>query len=203
VKPEIFFKAAKWLMENQDKEGPEVRRVEGKGEGERSGDEQSYVPVAQDRARGWAYIRKAEKREEGLVCGGMTTVGICSLIICKAHLVRHASYKAIKERLNQSIFDGFGWLTNNWSVNQNPGTRRSFYYYLYGLERVGVMGGFDYIGGHNWYHEGARSIVPRQRPDGCWMANQEVNPKDILGTCFALLFLKRGTIPISSGEPER
>jgi len=65
------------------------------------------------------------------------------------------------------------------------------------------------FGEHDWYVEGARYILKEQEPEGWWGkgistvkssrgTQKRINPCD---TCFALLFLKRGTTPIV-GVPE-
>ena len=70
------------------------------------------------------------------------------------------------------------------------------YYHLYGLERVGTLGLFEKIGDHYWYKEGAQVLLRDQRPDGAWNNQDEIAPTDLLDTCYALLFLRRGTAPV-------
>ena len=76
------------------------------------------------------------------------------------------------------------------------------YYYLYGLERAGVLADTAWVGTHDWYLEGAEFLLPAQRADGSWEqadSGQGAGPFQDLGrspqvdTCFALLFLKRAT----------
>ena len=69
------------------------------------------------------------------------------------------------------------------------------YYYLYGIERVGALSGRKEIGGKAWYPRGATFLVRNQQGDGKWVDTTCMNPKDVLGTCFALLFLKKATPP--------
>lgn len=64
-------------------------------------------------------------------------------------------------------------------------------YFLWSLERVGVVYGVEKIGGFNWYDVGATAIVRSQSPNGSWDIggyNAEVN------TAFALLFLAKSNL---------
>jgi hypothetical protein len=63
-------------------------------------------------------------------------------------------------------------------------------YYLYGLERVGMLYGTDRIGSHDWYDEGAAWLIKNQASNGSW--------RNVADTCFAILFLKRATAPLPS-----
>ena len=85
-------------------------------------------------------------------------------------------------------------------MDENPGQGGGWhYYYLYGLERVGAMLGWKHIAKHDWYREGAEVLLGDQLEDGRWPppgdgATAE-HEDQILQTCFALLFLKRATVP--------
>jgi hypothetical protein len=45
------------------------------------------------------------------------------------------------------------------------------------------------MGKHDWYVEGARYLVGAQSSGGSWKDS-------LVSTSFALLFLKRGTVPV-------
>src|SRR5262249_18721265 len=89
---------------------------------------------------------------------------------------------------------GLDWLGAHFSVGQNFGMGQKWkHYYLYGLERVGRLTGLRYIGGHDWYREGAEELVREQDPgSGGWNgdAGHLVTPS------FALLFLAKGRAPV-------
>jgi hypothetical protein len=57
------------------------------------------------------------------------------------------------------------------------------FYFLWSLERVGVVFGLEKIGGVDWYDMGADGLVRAQRAAGGW--------GDTVDTSFALLFLCR------------
>ena len=48
------------------------------------------------------------------------------------------------------------------------------------------------FGDHDWYLEGAKSIVRSQKDDGSWGTNAN-EEKNTVSTCFAILFLKKAT----------
>src|SRR5262249_13332568 len=60
-------------------------------------------------------------------------------------------------------------------------------YWLWSLERVGVIYSLSTIGGKDWYAWGAGLLVPAQADDGSWLGGQG----QVVDTCFALLFLRR------------
>ena len=63
---------------------------------------------------------------------------------------------------------------------------------LVDLERAGVLCGLRKIDGRDWYAEGAAWLVSTQDADGSWKAGGGA----VHRTCFALLFLRRGTVPV-------
>ena len=77
------------------------------------------------------------------------------------------------------------------------GHRRNYYHYyhLYTLERLGALSGKREFGGKSWYIRGAAFLLREQAQDGSWTDRSCMDPEDVLGTCFALLFLKRATPP--------
>ena len=129
----------------------------------------------------------------------MTTAGVGSLMICREILGADVD-KATAGRLRAGITRGLQWLIKHWSVANSVNAEMKsggwHLYYLYGLERVGAFGDLDLIGKHDWHQEGARVIVKRQRGDGSW------NNSDS-DTCFALLFLRRGSRTTGLGPRAR
>jgi len=87
---------------------------------------------------------------------------------------------------------GCNWLGKHFAVNSNL-------YYMYGLERAGMLYGTEKFGDHDWYLEGAKSIVRSQKDDGSWGSNAD-NEKNTVQTCFAILFLKKATRAIATGD---
>ena len=101
-------------------------------------------------------------------------------------------------RKNTDILEGMQWINKNFTVTENPMLGDEWhYYYLYGLERAGMLFGTETIGSHKWYRTGAEYLLKEQGPGGKW--NSEVD------TCFAILFLQRATrsLSVASGVRRR
>lgn len=175
------------LLQCQETKGPEVLRKE-RFEG--GGDAYGTVTraVGRDRARGWGYFDATD------ATGSMTSGGVSSLALCRAELRRR---NRINERddaaAERGVRDGIAWLGLHFTVTENPGPRGApmhreawQYYYLYGLERAGILGGVALMGEHDWYREGAEYLVGVQGEDGSFEGA-------LLESCWALLFLKRAT----------
>src|SRR5205823_2464001 len=52
------------------------------------------------------------------------------------------------------------------------------------------------FGEHDWYDEGSKELLREQRADGSWDKGHAGTVGPMCDTCFALLFLSRGTTPI-------
>jgi hypothetical protein len=65
-------------------------------------------------------------------------------------------------------------------------------YFLWSVERVGVLCDVKTIGGIDWYRWGVKHLLPAQRADGSWFGGVTGSPTS--DTCFALLFLKRANL---------
>src|SRR5262249_36568356 len=78
-----------------------------------------------------------------------------------------------------------GILNKNFGRLPGPGGVHHLYF-MWSLERVGVVYGADWIGGIDWYAAGAEYLVRVQNPDGSWSLGS--NPVD---TAFAVLFLSK------------
>ena len=141
---------------------------------------------------GWNY------ETGGRAYGSMTCAGICSSAIAMKHLTDDVSPKH-----DLRIRNGLSWLAQNFDPEKNPKKSGWDYYYIYSIERVGQILGIDFIGEHEWYPLGAKSLVKRQQKDGSWTGDRhESDPR--LATAFALLFLTRATPQLDAeAEPEK
>jgi len=219
--PDVYVDLCAYVLDVQQEDGPEVQRqFEGiNGEGRHT-----TTPVGprrrfyNDRARGWSYYPVLE--DHGGPRGSVTTAALASLIISMSELYEMRILprdRELQENLEQAVLDGLAWLSHNYSVTTNPGENGTghgwHYYYLYGLERAGVLAQKEYIGDHPWYVEGARLLVQSQSDTGAWItAAADDDDSNLRDTAFAILFLKRATIPVnvplrggvvSSGDNDR
>lgn len=63
-------------------------------------------------------------------------------------------------------------------------------YFLWSVERVGVLFQLEKINGQDWYRWGMKMLQDHQHPDGHWRSGG-LPTTDVADTCFALLFLHR------------
>jgi hypothetical protein len=197
VDKETWFDALQHFVSTQESQGPDVKLLRTEPPKKTSDAPRYYESSAQ--ARGWGYGGRATEER---AYGSMTCVGIASLLLCDSELRGYSKYTPkIAEETAHGIRDGLGWMQANYSVSEHPRKGgMNFYYYLYALERAGVLSATPYIGGHDWYFEGATILCDSQKPDGHWTSAQSVCG-DLVDTCFALLFLRRATIPLGNTTP--
>jgi hypothetical protein len=67
-------------------------------------------------------------------------------------------------------------------------------YYLWSLERVGVLYNVKKLGDRDWYTWGSELLLGCQRVDGAWATKGYRGATAITDTCLALLFLKRADL---------
>jgi len=150
------------------------------------------IPVGDP--RGWCYSdgQGSDCGHGGPPYGSMTAGAIGAVCIY--------DYMLGKEwKKDKPVLDGLAWLDKNWSVTENIGPPETakgsnngwLYYYLYALERTGMLYDTALIGNHDWYLEGARILLNAQKGDGSWDGSHFKHPT--WDTCFAILFLKRAT----------
>jgi len=152
---------------------------------------------------GWPYTP-----DDAAAYGSMTVAGLSSLIITSSMLQQddnvgpdgriNCCEPSGDQAVRKALKAGERWLGTNFSVNHNPGRPDYFYmYYLYGLERAGRFGGVRFYGEHDWYREGAETLVESQNVrTGSWSRGGQVIPGGIVDTCFAILFLSKGLAPV-------
>ncbi len=209
IPEDVWILTLKHFLRVQEADGPEVRRwklIEDRKHGY-----VSYKPLTQvpDHARGWCYgttvLPKTGSADKATATtGSMTCVGVSNLTIALSELGR-ACPKSLRDKAETGVHDGMAWLDHNWKIDCNPHHPEKLwhYYYLYGLERVGVLTWSRHIGKHDWYREGAEFLVAHQQ-GGKW--DDPNCPGPINNTCFALLFLTRATVPgrmVITGQEHR
>jgi hypothetical protein len=146
----------------------------------------SVMPLAAEAApEGWGYT-STEKS-----WGSMTVGAIGAL--CILDYMRGADW-----RKDDDVLQGLQWMNKHFSVTENPELGAKWhYYYLYGIERVGMLFGTERIGAHLWYRTGAEYLLSKQGANGQW--------NDTVDTCFAILFLRRATrrLDVATGQARK
>ena len=153
----------------------------------------------------WGY----PKQDPGT--GSMTCAGITSLVIT-SDMVQQKDARLSGQRIeccvrsqedDDALARGLQWLARNFSVTRNPGRDAWHLYYLYGLERVGRLTARRFIGGHDWYREGADHLLKMKggvAKSGGWRGAGFESRDDRISTSFALLFLSKGRRPVLLGK---
>ncbi|MFA5795280.1 MAG: hypothetical protein WC980_09505 [Candidatus Brocadiia bacterium] len=143
-------------------------------------DAEKHLLRTQSGDGGWCYTI-------GSSYGSMTAGGLGGLAISKY-------YQNKKLKDDPAIKKSVDWLDKNFTVLENPcmaGAPTTWhYYYIYGLQRAGVLSDTETFGEHNWYQSGARYLLIEQRESGDWNNNAQ-------DTAFAMLFLSRATKPLT------
>jgi len=137
---------------------------------------------------GWGY--KPELRPEPYA--NMTIASTISLNLCEEMLRSKEHRQCTPPPRSKEIEAGLKWIGDNWESKKVG----SDTYGLYALERLGIIMGRANIGGHDWYHEGARTLLRSSR----W--SSFAGTSDV-STAFGLMFLARGLEPIIINKLER
>jgi len=196
-----------WLLKYQQQTGPKLKRVIA-AKVNAKGIPSFARAQKPTECKGWEYMTWGtwdEAAWKGAPYGSMTCAGLITQMLCVEWSMALQPPEVLVEfgskqeqtkwnlLMQNSLEGGLTWLEYFYSVTRNPWRSQfhEFYYYLYSLERVAMFSGMRYIGEHNWYYEGSCPLLALQRDDGKW-------GEGVVETSFALLFLKKGTVPLRS-----
>ena len=184
---EVIEKCRQYWVENQ-----RTDKTEAKNKGVASGGKGGF---------GWCYSEGEPCSKNGPAYSSMTAGAVGALCI-----YNHILGKDWKK--DKAVIEGMNWLDANYSVTQNVGPCEIapvpdgwLYYYLYALERTGLLYDTTLIGKHDWYLDGYKILLGSQKGDGSWDKSHFIKPT--WDTCFAILFLKRSTRPLVASTVER
>jgi len=185
---ESLLLARKWWIESQhDKE---------EDKGVATGGDAPGTP------RGWCYSKQAVCAKNHRAYASMTAGAVGALAIYDFMLDQD-------RKRDPAIKSGVAWLNAHWSVTANEGTvefdtstKTELFYYLYALERAGMLLDVPTIAKHDWYAEGTAAILEAQKADGSWYGGaKRCHPT--WDTCFAILFLKKATSRLEVASEDR
>jgi hypothetical protein len=211
LEEKVIDASMKWLRDCQKKDKePAEELIEGGLNGPvKPADGRSKI-TKKASPQGWCYSDHAEHK----AYGAMTAGAVGSLAIWD-YIKDNDEGKKRSWKNDTDIHEGLVWLANNFSVAGHPGPMehykfelgsKYFYFdYLYALERAGMLYGTEIMSTvregmvydpnvtatHKWYPEGAKVLIETQGATGSWGSGT-------VDTCFAILFLKRATQPLSA-----
>ena len=161
----------------------------------------------------WGYRASTLNPEgfpSGYGTGSMTCAGIAALAMTSG--VREAARARVEgddflccqdfeDEIAVRISSGLNWMGKHFSAKTNPGRAAGadtyFFYYLYGLERIGRLTANRFVGRSDWYREGADALLRRKGAlSQFWNAQKDLAGNNAVSTAFALLFLSKGRWPV-------
>lgn len=152
---------------------------------------EKYWRESQGGQGGWGY-------QTGHAPYGSMTAGAAGSLVIYNYL-QHRPWMQDK-----NTADGIKWMVDRFTVTENieRAEQRTWmlYYYLYALERLGILYGTESFGAHAWYPLGARFLLQEQKPEGFWMEEKSGYGSKVWDSCFAILFLRRATRPLTDVE---
>jgi hypothetical protein len=206
----VWKRSLEHLLETQEASGPDVPRFVPSSSNDKG---RTSAAAVVDHARGWTYATDPQGRARGRATyPSMTAAGVSSIVICRSELMGfHEMTAKLENDSEKAAWDGLAWLGTHWNPSRGGVRRGDFadYYESYGVERAGVLAAVEWMAGVDWYGVGAAPILDAQTADGAWVGQWgAVDPRnrvlasgggDVVDTCFALLFLKKGTAPVRMG----
>ena len=166
---ECLALARKWWVEAQCPD---------EGDGAKAGKNSVNSGGDTTRIQGWNYQKPGEGEGSAKPTHAMTAGAVGATVIYEYMMGKDFKKDAVTRA-------GVNWIAKNFAVNDNL-------YYMYALERAGMLYDTVKFGDHDWYLEGAKSIVRAQKDDGSW-GHREKAEQNTWDTCFAILFLKKAT----------
>lgn len=131
---------------------------------------------------GWDYTNNPR----GECTPTMTVSGIASLFVCVDNLMANYYAACRGGKMITPLKKALEWLDENFEASL--GGKSYPYYFLYGVERVGLASGYKYFGKADWYRIGTEKLLRTQKSNGGWGT--------VWDTAFAMLFLARGRHPV-------
>jgi hypothetical protein len=151
------------------------------------------------------YWRRMQQADGGWKYGGgdkhssgtMTAAGLATMFVCIDALMYSQFSRCQRTEEVAVLKKALEWFDRNFpktlsDENLCHGGHGGMYYYLFGVERVGLASGYRYFGKADWYRLGAQWLLSQQQGNGSWKGKYG----ETTSTAYALLFLSRGQKPI-------
>ncbi|MEZ6020684.1 MAG: hypothetical protein R3F17_11440 [Planctomycetota bacterium] len=165
--------------------------------------EDTWMDIAKALERYQLYEGGFPYRPQGEATLSMTAAGVGIACMVREGLIDGGSRAVILRKLDGQVRRGIEWMASHDPL-PDPGWvgkalhDRWRYYYLYALQRVGVLAPTTTIGEHDWYQVGARWLIAEQAKEGQWGSPYGESQSN---SCFAILFLRRASAPVSGAPP--
>ncbi|MCD6304064.1 MAG: DUF4159 domain-containing protein [Planctomycetes bacterium] len=136
---------------------------------------------------GWSY-----KPSEKKTTGSMTAAGLATMFVCVDAVLGPQFIQCRRGHDILALRKGLDWFDRNFVKSLSDAHLAHGYgdifYYLFGVERVGLACGYKYFGKVDWYRRAATLLLAKQAPNGAWRGQWGED----VATAYALLFLVRG-----------
>ena len=199
---EVISKLVAWYRKTQKKpEGPAIKLDMKDAQDRIQKGASGVMESFSAEPAGWCYGDHDHKAYGSMSAGSLGGLVISRYLQDNDWDSKLGSARPVKRswKKDKDVLEGMAWMAKNFSVTCNPGpyehanfeenSKHFHYYYLYALERAGLLYGTEWMGSHKWYPIGAKYLIEQQGANGSWNG-------DALDTCFAILFLKRATRPL-------
>jgi len=163
----------------------------------------AFVQGTQNQDGGWGYCFGGDKDPSSyasMTCAGVTTMAICRNALGHKDVVKDPPIRAAVAWLGRTFRPDKNANVENGQIT-DPG--RWLYYYLYSIERTGMILGLESLGKDKWYPAGATYLLSKQKEDGSWWTgalDKAIEMDSVADTCFAILFLTRATPALTATE---
>ncbi|HEX8912499.1 MAG TPA: DUF4159 domain-containing protein, partial [Humisphaera sp.] len=147
----------------------------------------------------WPYDERDRTGSLAMTAGGLASVLAAVERGGQASLAAKFTYQP-NGGMPPEVAAALAWLAQGDRAVDVPGPRTRYAGYdLFALARAGFLGGYKYLGPHDWYRELAARAVAAQRDDGSWAVGGGSGPADadaVANTAFHVLFLSMGRHPV-------
>ena len=154
---------------------------------------EQYFRTTQAEDGSWGYHPRARNWRDSMTCAGLMSLAMrYGVNASQGRDIRPNHPISVQDA---AILRGLRYLASSLEKITVVGSgivgveARNPLYFLWSLERMAVIYDLKKVGEREWYPWAAQMLVETQQPDGRWFGMP-----DPVGTCFALLVLKRSNL---------
>ncbi len=146
----------------------------------------SHFKMTQNKQGGWGYMG-GNGTKASMTAAGLSTLSICGEELEESLELSKGRRFIGRYSANPSLDKAMNLLER--IIRTQPRSVFGEGYTAYGFERVGIFFDKRYLGGVDWYREGAQSMI-----------SNDFRAAKSYGSFFPLLFLAKGNIPVLIGK---